>query len=237
MNLILVSQQDFIDTDIVLLTDRRFEHIRHIHQAQLGQSLSVALINDKIGTGVVLAIDDASVTLRLELTEQPPSALNLTLILALPRPKMLKRILQNVSALGVKDIYLINSYKVDKSYWSTPILQPPTAQAELQLGLEQAVDSHMPNIYLKKRFKPFVEDELSEIASNSRKLVAHPYQSAPCPRANHDKTTLVIGPEGGFIEYEIDKLQQLGFSSISLGHRILKVETAIAVAIAKLCVF
>jgi len=237
MNLILVDQQDFIDPNTVRLQDRRFEHIRHIHQAQLGQSLRVGLINGKMGSGLVLAIDDNSVTLNLDLNQEPPTALNLTLILALPRPKMLKRILQNVSALGVKDVYLINSYKVDKSYWSTPILQPEAAKTELQLGLEQAVDTSLPNLYLRKRFKPFVEDELGDIASNSRKLVAHPYQSQPSPNASDEKTTLVIGPEGGFIHYEVDKLQQLGFNSMSLGSRILKVETAIPVAIAKLCCF
>ena len=145
---------------------------------------------------------------------------------------MLKRILQTVSAMGVKELYLINSYRVDKSYWSTPILNQ--VEEQLKLGLEQAGDTIMPRVHLRKRFKPFVEDELPEIAKNTRSLVAHPYDAEQCSAPESIPTTLAIGPEGGFIEYEVDKLNQCGFKSVHIGERILRVENAVPVLLAKL---
>ena len=103
-----------------------------------------------------------------------PPPLPLTLILAMPRPKMLRRTLQSISSLGVKQIYLINSARVEKSFWQTPFLGDEALQNELLLGLEQARDTVMPEIYQRKLFKPFVEDELSEIIGNSQAYVAHP---------------------------------------------------------------
>ncbi|MEH6445551.1 MAG: 16S rRNA (uracil(1498)-N(3))-methyltransferase [Oceanospirillaceae bacterium] len=234
MNLILVDQQDFITTDTIVLYGRRFEHILQVHRAEVAQTLKVGLVNGNSGNGIIISINDQSVTLIVSFLQAPLTPLPLTLILALPRPKMLKRILQSTAALGVKDIYLINSYKVDKSYWSSPVLSPACTTEHLQLGLEQAVDTIMPRIHLKKRFKPFVEDELQAIADNSLKLVAHPYNAHPCPISVDQRSTLVIGPEGGFIDYEIEKLAEQGFQAISLGERILRVETAIPFCIAKL---
>lgn len=235
MNLILVTPSDFISEDEVYFSDRRFQHIQQIHRATLEQRLKVGMLNGNSGYGEITAINDQGITLKLTLTDKPLLAVPLTLLLALPRPKMLKRILQATAALGVKEIYLINSYKVDKSYWSTPVLHEESIHQQLLLGLEQSGDTLLPKVHLRKRFKPFVEDELEAIAANSQKLLAHPYQAQACPDTSNQKITLAIGPEGGFIEYEVAKLQELGFNSISLGQRILKVETAISVAIAKLC--
>jgi len=232
MNLILINTTDFVLSDTAVLTDHRFEHIRSVHKPEIGALLNVGLLNGAIGKGEVLELNDSGVTLKISLDKEPPAALPLTLILALPRPKMLKRILQTVAAMGVKELYLVNSYRVDKSYWSTPILNQ--VEEQLKLGLEQAGDTVMPKVYLRKRFKPFVEDELPEIAKNTRALVAHPYNADRCPEPESIPTTLAIGPEGGFIEYEVDKLNQCGFKSVHIGERILRVENAVPVLLAKL---
>src|SRR5690606_6084901 len=93
-----------------------------IHKARVGDQLKVGMLNGLMGTAEVTAVSNQEVELETFLQQQPPSPLPLRLILALPRPKMLKRILQNCATLGVKDIILINSYRVEKSYWQTPIL-------------------------------------------------------------------------------------------------------------------
>lgn len=234
MNLILLFESDFTAADTVVISDRRFHHIKQFHQPVPDQSLKVGLLNGEIGQGIVLSLTEQSITLQIKLTQQPPAPLPLTLLLALPRPKMLKRTLQTVTSMGVKQIYLINSYKVDKSYWSTPLLQTQSLTEQLLLGLEQAGDTQMPEVHLRKRFKPFVEDELPSLAQHSRALVAHPYNAAICPPAESVKTTLAVGPEGGFIPYEVEKLQDAGFAAIHIGPRILRVENAVPVLLSKL---
>jgi RsmE family RNA methyltransferase len=147
---------------------------------------------------------------------------------------MLKRILQSVSSLGIKNIYLINSYRVDKSFWGSPLLQPDNLAEQLLLGLEQARDTIMPKIHLRQRFKPFVEDELAGLIEDTTAYVAHPGSANNCPLGSQQPITLAIGPEGGFIPYEVEKLSECGFIPISLGERILRVETAVPVLIARL---
>ncbi|SER18102.1 RNA methyltransferase, RsmE family [Amphritea atlantica] len=234
MNLILLFESDYSTTNRAVISDRRFHHIRLFHQPALGQQLRVGLLNGATGSGTVIGLTDQSITLEVELVHQPPAALPLTLLLALPRPKMLKRTLQTITSMGVKQLYLINSYKVDKSYWSTPALQQDNLREQLLLGLEQAGDTVLPEVHLRKRFKPFVEDELPEIARQTRALVAHPYHAVPCPGASDEATTLAIGPEGGFIPYEVEKLQACGFEAIHIGQRILRVENAVPVLLARL---
>ena len=233
MNLILLNQNDFKSPTLAQLNDRRFEHIYNIHKPKIGDSLKVGLINGMIGEAIVTELSDSGVALKINLHTPPPPPLPSTLVLALPRPKMLKRILQTVAAMGVKELYLINSYRVDKSYWGSPILEHQIEE-NLLLGLEQAGDTLLPNVYLKKRFKPFVEDELPEIAQNTRALIAHPYNAIPCPQAENTPTTLVIGPEGGFIPYEVEKLNACGFDSIHIGERILRVENAVPALLSRL---
>lgn len=234
MNLILLYVSDFLTPHRVRIDDRRFQHMRSVHQAQIGERFRVGVLNGMIGEGEVVTLSEGYVELQVQLNQAPPKPLPLQLIMALPRPKMLKRTLETAATLGVKDLWLINSYRVDKSYWSTPILRAEKTREHLLLGLEQAGDTRLPRVHLRKRFKPFVEDELPAIARDTRALVAHPYEAAACPAPSADPTTLAIGPEGGFIAYEVEKLREAGLSPIHLGPRILRVETAVPVLLSRL---
>jgi len=234
MNLLLLNPSDFIDDSRVIIRDRRCEHMLSVHGVEAGTQLKVGLINGLIGTGLVTEIGANSITLITELSKTPPEPLPLTLIVALPRPKMLKRIFQTIATMGVKELILVNSYRVEKSYWQTPFLSAEKIEEQLLLGIEQGVDTVLPKVRLEKRFKPFVEDSLPQICSKKRAFVAHPKYASACPSASLEDTVLVIGPEGGFIDYEIEKLNQAGCQTIHLGSRILRVETAVPVLLAKL---
>ena len=234
MNLILLFEADFITPHRVRLTDRRLRHIREVHQAEPGQRLKVGLVNGAIGSAEVQVLSAQEAILEVELNRAPPPPLPLTLVLALPRPKMLKRTLQTLATMGVKDLWLINSWRVDKSYWSSPLLSEEGLREQLLLGLEQAGDTRLPRVQLRKRFKPFVEDELPALTTGRRALVAHPYDAQPCPPAADEPTLLAVGPEGGFIPYEVEKLSTAGLTPIHLGARILRVETAVPVLLARL---
>jgi len=234
VNLLLLFTQDFISSDRVRLTDHRLQHLLSVKKIKVNERLTVGLVNDRIGWGTVIAVDDRQIELSVLLHKEPVRALPVHLILALPRPKMLKRILQTISAMGVKHISLIHSAKVEKSYWQTPWLQQDKMQQHLILGLEQAKDTIMPEVRCYQRFKPFVEDVLPTLIQGSRAIIAHPGRGDICLADSQQAVTLAIGPEGGFVDYEVDKFEQAGFSSCHLGERILRVENAIPVLLGRL---
>ncbi|WP_285276565.1 16S rRNA (uracil(1498)-N(3))-methyltransferase [Halopseudomonas bauzanensis] len=234
MNLLLLEEQDFIAPQQVRLSGRRLQHMQEIQQVAVGDSLRVGKVNGLMGTGTVLALDQQQAKLQINLTQPPPAKLPLTLLLAMPRPKMFRRILQHCATLGVAEIILLNSYRVEKSFWQTPFLQPEVIRENLLLGLEQARDTVLPTVRIEKRFKPFVEDRLPAVVAGTTGLVAHPGDFPACPRALAGPVTLAIGPEGGWIPYEVDKLHAAGLQPTQLGERILRVETAVTALIARL---
>ena len=235
MNLILLFEDDFVkDRQRVSLRGRRHEHVLNVHRASAGDRLSVGLLNGMIGTGAVTRIDDDALEMDIVLDRDPPPPLDVTLILALPRPIVLKRILLSASSMGVKRIVLIHSRRVEKSYWNSPVLDEKKIKEQLILGLEQARDTVMPEVWLRQKFKPFVEDDLPDMIKGTLPLVAHPGTSEPCPSQVNRPVTLAIGPEGGFMQYEVEMLEAAGFRSVNIGERILRVETAVPVLLSKL---
>lgn len=236
MNLLLLHPDDFIRADHVQIRGRRLRHLNTVINANAGDCLIAGLLNGKIGKAHLLTINSDVAELRIELTEPPPTPLPIKLILALPRPKMLRRILQAATSLGIKEIHLIASWRVEKSYWQSPFLEAEKTREQLILGLEQSIDTQLPDIHLHPRFKPFVEDELDTIAAHSTRIVAHPRATEAIGTAPLNALTLAIGPEGGFIPYEIEKFAELGFVAASLGPRILTVEVAVSSLISRFAV-
>lgn len=234
MNLLLLEDGDFIADDRVLLTGRRLKHLHEVHRAEVGDSLRVGRLDGLTGSGQLLRLNAEHAELSVQLDQPPPAKLPLTLLLALPRPKMLRRVLQTVSSMGVPRLILLNSYRVEKSFWQTPFLEPAAIREQLILGLEQARDTVLPEVIVEKRFKPFVEDQLPTIAAGTLGLTGHPGDYPACPRAVEQPVTLAIGPEGGWIPYEVDKLQHAGLQPVQLGERILRVETAVTALLARL---
>jgi RsmE family RNA methyltransferase len=235
MNLILLFQDDFIDnTTVVRLQGRRLKHVLEVHRASIGDELCVGVLNGQIGFGTVTLLNQSVLEMEVRLERAPPAALPLMLILALPRPKVLRRVLRSVSSLGVKKIILLNSFRVEKSFWQSPFLSGSNVKEQLVLGLEQARDTVLPEVLFRPLFKPFVEDELPEMIKGTFPLVAHPHATAPCPRDVKREVTIAIGPEGGFIPYEIEKFVACGFTPVQMGERILSVETAVPTLLARL---
>jgi RsmE family RNA methyltransferase len=234
MNLILLFEDDFYAGDKVRLRGRRLQHARAVLRTAAGERLKVGLLNGKLGTAEVLAVDESAIELSVCLDRSPPAAPAATVILALPRPKVLRRTVQGLAAFGIKSIVLLNSWRVDKSYWQSPLLQPEALREQLLLGLEQGRDTVLPTISLEARFKPFVEDRLPQLVAGSRGLIAQPGAASPCPATLDGALTLAIGPEGGFTSYEVDKFSGAGLNPVHLGARPLRVETAVFALLGRL---
>jgi len=236
MNLILLDPKCKLDAERYGLSARQQTHISKVIKAKKGEILRVGVLNGEIGEGVYEppTDDQCGYIHSLNLTSSAPEALPIILAMALPRPKMLKRTLSNIAAMGVKELYLIHSAKVEKSYWQSPVLQTESIEQSLLEGLEQAKDTMMPKWSLTPRFRPFVEDQLPALLENKIGILAHPYQAKPCPIDIKEPCVLALGPEGGWNEFEVSKWLEVGMESVHLGDRILKVETVVPVLLSRL---
>ncbi|WP_280553187.1 16S rRNA (uracil(1498)-N(3))-methyltransferase [Halomonas sp. 25-S5] len=236
MNLILLSPDDIENDRLARVRDpRRLAHLREVHGASPGDVLTLGIEGGRLGRGELLALDDDEALFDVAALDQaPPPALPVHLVLALPRPRMLARTLEHVTTLGVKRITLLNTRRVEKSYWQSPELGKEKIHRHLVLGLEQARDTRLPEVALAKGFRPFVEERLAGLLADRRGLVAHPGMPGDCPRGLDEPVLLLVGPEGGFIPWEVDQLLAAGCEGIHLGPRILRVETAVTALLARL---
>lgn len=236
MNLVILLPDDRLENGHWQLADHRARHLRTQLGLKPGDSFRAGLLEGMIGTGTILDDDGHQLVLSFEAQSPPPPPLPLQLILALPRPKMLKRILRDLSSLGVQKVVLLNSWKVDKSYWQTPELHMDSLSARMLEGLSQARATQMPQIIQHRAFRPFVEDELATFCQGTHRILAHPGNFPAMPQALRTPVTLAIGPEGGWTDYEVQWFCQQGFACHSFGPRILRVETVIPALVGRLMV-
>jgi RsmE family RNA methyltransferase len=228
MNTILLFDSDFIiGTGRARLSGRRLQHIKTVHRAKAGDELIVGLIQGKLGRGRVVTLNETALEMEVTLDRDPPAPLPVILLLAMCRPKSLKKALHAAVCVGIKKIYIMETWRVEKSYWESPVLLQEKREETIHLALEQSVDTIPPVIEIRRRFKPFVEDEVPELAKGRCALAAHPSAGKQCPFNIGQPSVLAIGPEGGFIPFEIDLLQKQGFKPVSLFPRVLRVEEAI----------
>ncbi len=236
MNVILLRPEDFTHDNIAHLSDHRAEHIRKVLKAQPGDRLQCGLLNSQLGQGEIIGMTHG-IELRVQLDTNPPPKLPLTLLLALPRPKAARRIIRSATELGVAEIILLNSYRVEKSYWQSPLVDDAHLSAAMLEGLEQCGDTVLPQLHRARLFKPFVEDQLPDLLNQQCGLLAHPYAHHKLNELAHQPqhpSLLTIGPEGGFIPYEVEKLIEAGCQAFQFGSRIFKVETAVPALISRL---
>ena len=233
MNIVLLDPRQTEAEFWSISSTRQLEHLQQHLQIQVGDTLKVGIREGQRYLTEIVEISEKAARLKPLQEEAVPEKLPVTLIVALPRPKVLRRLIMDSVTLGVEKIILLHSYRVDKSYWQTPFLQQ--LNHYIELGLEQAGDTVAPKIELYKRFKPFVEDILPGlISTDCPAYVAHPYAEQAMPFAIEHPCTIVIGPEGGFIPYEIDLLIKNGCQAVSLGNRIIRTETVIPYVLGRL---
>lgn len=233
MNVVLLRSNDWIDQHHVRLQDHRADHIRAVLRAGVGETIRVGLLGGDLGQGVVAAIAADHVRLRVQLNEPPPQRHRFTIVLALPRPKMLRRILRTAAEFGVADLHLINSCRVDKSYWQSPLLSAERLEEALLAGLERSRDTIAPRIHLHKRFRPFIEDQLPHLCAGRPCWISHPGAGQSLAEMPQRPAVVMIGPEGGFVQFELELTASVSAQQVHLGTRILSVDTALTSVLAQ----
>lgn len=233
MNLLLLTPDELRPDGTARLGGRRRLHALEVLKVSAGDLLRVGVLGGRRGLAKIEQAGDELV-LSVELSEPPPARANIDVLLAMPRPKALKKVLPALASLGVDRVVLLNAAKVEKAYFSSQWVSPEQISGLFALGLEQARDTVAPELLLRERFRPFVEDELPSWSAASR-WVLHPGDAPPLPRrAARERTVLAIGPEGGWVPFELELLAKAGFAQVSLGERPLRVEVVVPLVLGAL---
>ena len=241
MNRLLLESSE-ITGDTAVFTGERAEHILKVLHGEVGQTLKTGEIGGRIGLSTITAIDKALVTVSVNHDAEPlPSWVDL--ILAPPRPRVMKRLLPQLSTLGVGRIVLVGAGKVEKDFWGATLLKEENYRPLLIDGLMQgAVSTELPLLTVRRNFRAFLRDELETMFPGTRRLVAHPLKDGdegvktperPLPEDGR-RLVLAVGPEGGWTDDEVARLEACGFDRYSLGRRILRTDTALIALLAQL---
>jgi 16S rRNA (uracil1498-N3)-methyltransferase len=249
MNLLLLESAELEELEgrfVARLAGRRAEHVAEVLRAEPGQELRVGVILEgdaawpagARGRGRVVESSAESLLLEVSLDREAPAPAAgplIDLALALPRPQGLHRILQTAATMGAGRVDLFRSYRVEKSYFSSPSLRPDEIRRQLLLGAEQGLRTRLPPVKIHPRFRPFVDDP-GLLAPGDLGLLAHP-GGLPIERApdfSDRRVVLAIGPEGGFIDYETRAFEDRGFLAVDLGPWVLRSEMAVVAGLAQL---
>lgn len=236
MNLILIHPHEPDSAGRVFLCGERAEHIRTVLKALPGKPLKIGLLNGPKGTGIVEEIRENNVILRCGFEENISSRPAVDLLLAMPRPKVMKRLWAQLAALGVGRIILTNAEKVERYYFDTHVLDPDFYTARLIEGLQQAGDTILPEVQIVRQLKPFIEDEFDTVFPDTgNRLLADPsgdqnifqcLEKSGEKVPDLEKILLAVGPEGGWTPHELELFAANGFSIFNAGPRILRTDTA-----------
>lgn len=232
--MILVREEELLPgSRLTTLVDGRARHLLEVLRVGPGAAVRVGLLDGPLGEGTVAEVGSGQVVLSCVFEDTAPEPPRTDLLLALPRPKVLNRLWPQLAALGVGRIVLVNAARVERFYFDSHVLAPGAYTARLIEGLQQAGDTRLPQVLVRMRFKPFVEDELNAAFPESLRLVADPGGGRrmadffPPGRAERpQRVLLAVGPEGGWVPFELELLERRGFQVVGLGRRTLRTDTA-----------
>ena len=234
MNLILLELDEVDARGLVCLRDARAAHIREVLHAVPGQTVHVGVIDGATGTATVQSVEGDTVTLRCTLEAGIAPSPSIDLLLALPRPKVMKRLWSPLAQLGVRHVILTNAAKVERAYFDTHWLEPQHYRPLLIEGLQQVGSTRLPRVTIRRRFRPLVEDELDALSPGAVRLLADPVareRIGACGLARGRAVLLAIGPEGGWTDFERSLLVENGFRGVQVAAGTLRSDVACVVTL------
>ena len=207
MNCLLIDADEIEKgTNRARISGRRRLHAEKILRAAAGDQLRVGVVGGRLGTARILRLDEDALDLEVDLDHDSLPKRPLHLVLALPRPPVFRRLLSTVASLGIEKLLVVGTARTEKSFWQSHVIEDDEVRERLLLGLEQSSDSILPSVEFHRHFESLVSEILPPRLEGRRALLAHPVAALQCPHAVDGPVTVFVGPEGGFIDHEVDRL-------------------------------
>ena len=240
MNLILFEAEEL--GKALPKRDERVVHLTKVLRKGIGDGFDAGVVGGKLGTGRIESVGrDGSLTFSLSLQDEAPQPLPLRVAVGFPRPIQLRRLLRDLSNLGVLAIDLVGTELGEKSYRDTRLLEDGGARAALAEGAAQARDTRLPllatfpSLAAWLRAAPWGRAPRILVApDNVRPAAALVSLVFPgpvgAPSGAAAEVVLAIGSERGWSDAEREALEANGFIRASMGSRALRTETACVAA-------
>lgn len=232
--------KDQVQGKVITVEDGDAKHIKDVLRMKIGQELEL-LEDTRVYTCKIVELEKGKVLFEI-LKERPgdnEARLKINLFQGLPKSTKMDMILQKGTEIGIRSftpvmmkrsVSKIENEKKEKSKMARweEILEASAKQAKRDLipKMEKVLYfKEMVNLLSEKKniLVAYEDEDMLHIGEAFKSLEG-------------EEVNIVIGPEGGFEDEEIDGLKAIGANVVSLGSRILRTETAGLVA-ATICLY
>lgn len=214
--------------------DPRARHITSILRLGPGDTLRAGIIGGTVGTATITSITDGSVALEYHAEDESESLSDIRMLLGHPRPLVLKRLLRDLTTIGVGAIHVVHSDLGERSYFDSSAWDD--VKGALLEGASIGGTTTIPEV---RRFGS-LDEAVSELDSGTAvRLVPHIHTDderadrRPLTRVLRDlgpaRAVAAVGSERGWSARELSMLVNAGFLGVTLGPRILRTENAAAI--------
>jgi 16S rRNA U1498 N3-methylase RsmE len=229
--------------------DERAVHLLKVLHKQAGDTFDAGILGGNTGTGLIEAVRLDGIVFSLNVREEPPPRLPICIAVGFPRPIQLRRLLRDLSNLGIEAIDLVGTDSGEKSYRDTKLLTDGGARDALIEGAVQARDTRLPRlsayntlddwlaerVWDKQRDTPFSDFGRDRSLRTSPLLIAadnvRPEGALSLLNPMGRPMVIAVGSERGWSDRERAELEKAGFTRLSMGKRALRTETACVAAV------
>ena len=211
-----------------ILTDEDAFHVLRVMRAKTGEEIEI--VNEgTVYIGKIVKTRPLVVEIVEKTDENHELNVDLVLVMSILKGEKLDLVLQKATEIGAKEIILVRSERSIGKIRSYEVEHKlKRFQKIAKEASEQSKRSIIPSITKVIDFKQIAllsGDYMFMGATNEEQTAADFVKIIKTIKAK-SRIYVLVGPEGGFSEREVDFAKRCGFLPVSLGRRILRAETA-----------
>jgi len=244
LNLFILTEDDRAEGDVFVVGGDRLRHVVGVLRASVGDRLEVGLVDGPVGEAIVRAIEKERIVLECEwFGDVDDAGPVIDIVCALPRPQTFKKVLQVSATMGARRVHFVSANRVEKCFFSASVVQPERIRYYLEKGLSQGKRTRLPKVSINPRFRCFFEEVFPRLESEEEGRFVKLVADVECERylngsllEGAERIIIAIGPEGGWVPFELEIMRSQGFEKFKLGDWPLRVENALVASLAQVSV-
>lgn len=202
----------------ITLTDKKLVHqITKVLKFHLDEEIVLADGNGKIAVSKIKNIDSETVKVNvINVKKEEPTDKKVNLFFAIPKGNKFELILEKGTEIGINSFHPIITSRTEKLN-----INKERSQTIIKEASEQS-----ERFYIPKIFEPIKFEETLNNIGNMESIAFHTSGKNFWKKDWNGEVNILIGPEGGWTEKEIEIMQNKGIQIYKVGDKILKTETA-----------